>query len=286
MATCKNCGKKGLFLKLNVRGLCSECAELARSRVPSGQIRFGIGEQTNNEDVVKIGHSEEEAACNFFIDELVKRGKSKEKFRIEHRSQEYTSLFYELSDFLRVKITDNVKWITICLSPEDREKYKDCELFEEQKNKNEAHWKSYFNSIDDLARYVDIAANAPAAEVYGFTRELTEKEQSIADYLVKLFVECGAESEDFYLYNLTNEFELMYHSQFGNIRVKAFAKKPGGYVVDGRFDEYGFKLEKNRLQFEELADLDILKEKYIPEKIKKGLDDKYSSDMKYYIKYK
>jgi len=279
MATCKNCGKKGLFLHLNVRGLCADCAKLAQSVPSSTAITIGIDGINKGREYAGVGHMDEEQVCKYFIDELVKRGKERDKFKIEHRAQDYTSLVYGLSDFMRVKVTSNVKWISIEIGTADREKYKDSPLFEKQTNKNEIHWKSYYDSDEDLKNYVDIAAGAFMAEVYGTVRELTDKEKEAADYLYDLFLECGATPDDFYLYILANEFELIFRSQYGSIRVKAYAKKKGGYIIDNRFDEYKIDAANGKLAYVELNELDILKEKYIPSKIKKALDDKYANDM-------
>lgn len=286
MAKCKNCGKKGLFLHLNARRLCADCAKLAQSVPSSTAITIGIDGINKGREYSAVGHMDEEQVCKYFIEELVKRGKERDKFKIEHRAQDYTSLVYGLSDFMRVKVTSNIKWISISVGTADREKYKDSPMFEKQTNKNEIHWKSYYDSDEDLKNYVNIAAGAFRAEVYGTVRELTEKEKAVADYLYNLFLECCAEPEDFYLYILTSEFELIFHSQYGSVRVKAYAKKKGGYVIDNSFDEYKIDAANGKFTYVELEELDILKEKYIPSKIKKALDDKYVNDMSNYLKYK
>ena len=286
MAICKNCGKKGLFLHLNARGLCADCAKLAQSVPSSTAVTIGIDGINKGREYAAVGHMDEEQVCRYFIDELVKRGKERDKFKIEHRAQDYTSLVYGLSDFMRVKVTSNVKWISIGVGTADREKYKDSPLFQKQTNKNEIHWKSYYDNDEDLKQYVDIAAGAFMAEVYGNVRDLSDKEKEAADYLYDLFLECGAAPEDFYLYILSNEFELIFHSQYGSVRVKAYAKKKGGYIIDNRFDEHKIAAVNGKLAYVELNDLDFLKEKYIPNKIKKALDDKYVDDMSNYIKYK
>lgn len=286
MAICTNCGKRVFLLKLNARGLCEECANKARARVPSGQIAIGCDGIRSNKGLESIGHEAEEKACKFFIENLAARGFDKEKFTIEHRAQDYTSLVYsELSDFLRIKITNSVKWLSIALCEEDREKYYNSPLFTAQKNKNQIHWKSYFDNEEDIERYLDLAANAPRDIFYGTRQTLTEKEKEVAEYLRCMFIECGADADDFYLYILKSEFELLYHSQFGSIRVKVFSRKKGGYIIDSRISEYGFEDNDGRLSFSDISELSLLKDQYIPQKIKDGLNDRYSNDMKHYIKY-
>lgn len=286
MAKCKNCGKKGLFLKLNARGLCPECAAKADAAPKSGQIIIGFNDINIGQEDRAIGHNDEEEACQFFIDELVKRGKELSRFKIEHRSSDYTSLVFDLDDFIRIKITDNVKWISLSLSMEDQQKFMNDPLFASQSNKQVRHWRSDFQSFDDLEKYVDLAEHACMPTTYNYDRDLTDKEKTVADYLMHLFIECGADPNKFYCHILSQEAELIYNSQFGDIRFKAYAKKAGGYIIlDRDFSTAGIKADKNRLPFTELSDLDFLKEHLIPIKIEKGLDSKYSCEMQYYAKY-
>lgn len=287
MSKCKSCGKSGLFLFINSRGLCKDCAEKNKNLTSQIKIHIGLDDiNTPKIGVEKLGHEDEERACEYFIDELVKKGRNRDKFKIEHRAQEYTSLVYGLSDFIRIKITDNTKWISIFVSDEDKKKYENSPLFVKQIDKAAFHWKSYFESFDDLSKYIDLAFNAPVVEVYGTDRPLTEKENEVAEYLVNLFKECGANKDDFFLYILSNEYELIYHSQLGRVRVKVYGKKKGGYISDAKFSEYGIEVEKDRFSFIELSELDILKERFIPGVINRALVvDKYNSDMQYYKKY-
>ena len=283
MPQCVNCGKRGLFLKLNVRGLCSECAEKVKMMPKSGQIIIGINDGITD---VSVGHNREEDVCNYFINELVKRGKKRDMFKIQHRAEDYTSLFFDMNDFIRVKYTSNVHWISIALTSDDQQKYMSDLLFSKQFNKNMRHWKSEFNTFSDLSRYVDMAENACFIVTYNYDRELTLNERKVMDYLMKLFVDCGARQEKFYCQILSQDASVIYYSQFGDIRFKAYAKKQGGYIVlDRIFSDAGIMGENGRYPFKELSELDFLKEKLIPLKIEKGLDDTYSSDMKYFSKY-
>lgn len=272
MTRCKGCGKKGLFLKLNARGLCMECAEKAQMAPKSGQIHLSINDVSENKENEALGHSDEIVACQFFIDKLVERGKDRSLFKIEHRASDYTSLVYDgVNDFLRVKITDNVSWISIALTNDDQKLHFDDPLFNSQKNKNQRHWRSDFNSIDQLPRYLEIAETACIPILLGTERLVTDKEKIIADYLYDSFLSCGAEPENMFFYTLAQEFELLYMCGAGNIRFKAFVKKPGGYlIIDRDYEAIKIKGEKGKYFFVELSELDCLKEKLIPLKIKRG----------------
>ncbi len=286
MARCRECGKKGLFLKLNARGLCEECAEKAKMASKSGQIIFTDDIKNTDDNYASIGHNDEVSACQFFIDRLVERGKEIEKFKIEHRASDYTSLVYDgYNDFIRIKLTDNVSWVSIALSREDQNKYMNDPLFDSQRNKNQRHWRSDLDSIDQLQQYVDMAENACISISLEEVRELTEKEKTVADYLYDLFVECGAKPKYIYYDTFSQELAILYKCINGRIKFKAYAKKPGGYIImDHDFDSTKIKGEKHRFLFSELSELDCLKEKVIPLKIQSGDEmAKYYKD--HYTRY-
>lgn len=286
MATCKECGKKGLFLKLNARGLCPDCAEKAKAAPRSGQFTISIGGVNAGAEYASIGHGDEEAACQYFIDELVKRGKDKALFKIDHRAADYTSLVYdEFNDFIRIKMTDNVCWISLALTNDDQKAHMDDPLFSSQADKGKRHWRSDFDDIGQLERYLELAENACHSIPLGTPRDVTEKEKIIADYLYDLFIKCGAEPEYMYYYTLANEFELLYRCGAGAVRFKAYARKPGGYInIDRDFEAAKIKGEKYRFAFSELSELDCLAEKLIPIKINNGIEyEKYSKE--HYTRY-
>lgn len=268
MTVCSGCGKKGLFLKLNARGLCSDCAEKANT---SGQIVISAAGVNTRASYADLGHNAETDACQYFIDRLVERGKDRNLFKIDHRAADYTSLVYdEFNDFIRIKITNNVAWISIALSKEDREMYADDPLFYEQKNKNQRHWRSDFESIDQLCIYLDMAENACVSMGIGSPREATDQEKRIADYLFDLFMSCGAEPENMYYITYADEFELAYMMANTGIQFKAYAKKPGGYLRLDNYMSTVLKGEKNKYPFADLAELDCLKAEVIPYKIDQG----------------
>ncbi len=284
MPVCKHCGKKGLFLKLNARGLCDDCAKLAAETESKTVVTIDPF-ATSRSETESIGHESEESLCKTIINELVNRGFNASDFRIEHRTLDYTSVFKGLSDFLRVKSTDNVQWVSILVTPQDIEKYKDSPLFERQVNKSEFHWKAYINTGSNLQQYYDIIENAArsATDVYGDNRELTEQEKPVVDYLASLLVECGANENDMYLYLLANELDLIYHSIAGSIRLKAYKKKGGYVLINERFKEQSKLADNGKLVFSEIEELNILKENYIPFLIEEA--NVTPHDMSHYIKY-
>ena len=271
MAQCSGCGKKGLFLKLNARRLCEECAQKAQDANGFGEIRISVDGVSKASNKTDLGHADEVSICQYFIDRLVERGKDIEMFKIEHRSSDYTSLVYdERNDFLRVKMTENTAWLSIALSDEDCIKYADDPLFYDQKNKNQRHWKSYFESIEQLPIFVDMAYNACFTVGLGSARAVKDQERIVADYLYDLFVSCGAEEDRMYYITYSDEFELTYNTANMGIQFKAYAKKPGGYLRMDYDMQRIIGWDDIKYPFSELTDLDCLKDEIIPRKIDYG----------------
>lgn len=272
MAQCTGCGKKGLFLKLNARRLCEECAAKAKELQEVGALHISVDGVNPEAKYKDLGHADEMSVCQYFIDRLVERGKDARMFKVEHRSTDYTTLVYdESNDFLRVKMTDRVAWLSIALSDEDCQKYADDPLFYSQENKNQRHWKAYFESMDQLSQFVDMAEHACVPSIVGTPREAKDHERRVADYLYDLFISCGAEPENMFYITWADEFSLNYACA-GGIQFKAYAKKPGGYLRMS-FDEdikLNLRSEKNKCFFDDLSDLDCLKDEMIPRIIEQG----------------
>ncbi len=278
MAICKNCGKKGLFLKLNSRGLCSECAELMKNVPSSGTIVIAPSGVNEDSTYKAIGHCDEEAACNYLIDELEKNGFDRDKLRIEHRAKDYTSLFYALQDIARIKITDKVKWISIPLREEDRNNPEISSFFEE-KTLGLGHCKSYFDSIDSLSTYVKFLSVLTPIEHFGTSRELTDNEKEAINYTHQYMVSLGANADCFYLYTLSQEVELIYKSWHCAVRYKLYKKKKGG-----RISYRTITNSHNSDVFVELSDI-TKHEKELVKTIQYANSDMFAYDMSDYIKY-
>lgn len=89
-------------------------------------------------------------AANTIIDDL---GIDKSLFKYVKPCDDYSTIQYKGFDFIRIKYTDNSKWIRIPMTTEMRKKYMDDPLFDAEKNKNKVMWKS---TIKDLRDYKDI----------------------------------------------------------------------------------------------------------------------------------
>lgn len=77
--------------------------------------------------------------------------------QIRKTNSSYTSVFYgDYNDFVRFKLTDRTKWISIRIPHTERNIYIDSPLFVSQKNKNQLHWKTIISSIDDLHQFQEL----------------------------------------------------------------------------------------------------------------------------------
>ena len=204
----------------------------------SNSIIIGRQHQTHN-DSDKYKESEditwgdikkqEEEICQYFISHL-SSNHDKNKFSIEHRSEEYTSLFYGNNNFIRIKYTPESKWISISPSNEDRVIHINNPLFDMQLNKNQSHWKSKIFSKEDLDKYLDIANNACYELKVCGDEPLTAQEKAVADELSNLMIRAGAKDGHFKYRHLSDHAEICYIQ--GRIRFKCLKKKPSWIETD------------------------------------------------------
>ena len=95
----------------------------------------------------------EESAYNKILN-LISESADLSKVHLEKNSDAYTSLVYgKYNDFVRFKLTERTKWISIRMIPSDRQANKDNPLFADQKNKNQLHWKVKIKNIDEIFSY-------------------------------------------------------------------------------------------------------------------------------------
>lgn len=133
---CSNCGSK---VEEDSK-YCGKCGNLLYS------VSFNIQGTTNEYEFVDT----EIEAADTIIDNL---GIDKSLFKYVKPSNDYTTIQYKDYDFVRLKYTNNAKWIKIPMSTEMKKKYKDNSLFDAEENKNKVMWKS---NIKDLHDYKNI----------------------------------------------------------------------------------------------------------------------------------
>lgn len=83
------------------------------------------------------------------------------QIHLEKRSDSYTSMVHgERNDFLRFKLTDRTKWISVRLTPSDADANISNPLFAAQSNKNMAHWKAKISKVSDISQFKTFILNA------------------------------------------------------------------------------------------------------------------------------
>lgn len=93
-------------------------------------------------------------------------------------SDSYTSVCYGegvATDFLRFKLTDRTKWMSLSMAQKDKKVNKDNPFFAAQKNKNQRHWKAQLVSIGDFVPYMDLIINS-INEIISWDTGKTEKQ--------------------------------------------------------------------------------------------------------------
>ena len=97
------------------------------------------------------------------MDALAEKGVDVGKIRIEERSNNYKTICYGNTgniDFLRFKLTERTKWISLSVSQQDRKTNKENPFFSSQKNKGQRHWKASMKKTDDFLPYIDLIINS------------------------------------------------------------------------------------------------------------------------------
>lgn len=92
-----------------------------------------------------------EQIINAIIDEFIISD-----FNIVKNCNDYSTLQYKQRDLVRIKYTNNSKWISLLMVDKKcKEDNINNPIFENEKNKNKLHWKSLLNN-DDIHVYIPL----------------------------------------------------------------------------------------------------------------------------------
>ena len=108
------------------------------------------------EPIKELNPSIYEQEAYKFIFNLICNQRECENLLLERRNDDYLSIVIGEYDFLRFKLSDRTKWLSVLIPPILKSKYVDSPLFKEQKNKNQIQWKSKFNDISELNNYEQV----------------------------------------------------------------------------------------------------------------------------------
>lgn len=198
---------------------------------------------------------EEEIICHYFIDHLSDI-KDKSKFKIEHRSKDYTTLFYGNNDFMRVKYSALAKWISFSLSEYDRHKYENDPLFDLTQKKSSIHWRASINSHDDLFKFLQIAEHACYEQKVAGSDPPTEAEKVICDYIKELLLSLGAH-ENYITYHHYDSYAKINYCGRDIFKFKILKSKANYAILEQAIAKKAkLKLDtKNHLSFTSVDDL-------------------------------
>lgn len=124
-------------------------------------MKFKIGDNDysiligrKSEKVESSSYDNEVDILNNFINTYL--ADYKDKLHIVSNTSHYTTLRYGIMDLLRLKYSEKTKWLTILITPKVKKEYIDNDLFTNQKNKNQLHWKSFIDDPSELSNFVEI----------------------------------------------------------------------------------------------------------------------------------
>lgn len=116
------------------------------------EFTFLVGRMT--EKTESTSYDNEVDILNNFVDSYLTD--YKDKLHIVSNSSSYTTLRYGIMDLIRLKYSEKAKWLTIFMPPKVNKEYIDNDLFTNQKNKNQIHWKSFIDDSSELSNFVEI----------------------------------------------------------------------------------------------------------------------------------
>lgn len=96
------------------------------------------------------------------------------KISLQKNSDSYTSVCYKEgigADFLRFKLTERTRWMSLSIANEDVDKYRDDLFFAAQKNKNQRHWRANLVNIDSFVPYKQLIVNSINEIIYWKSKE-------------------------------------------------------------------------------------------------------------------
>lgn len=105
-----------------------------------------------DERALDLNTDEKEVAATI-ISTLVASGIDAPKLEVVRKSDDYATIIYHGSewnvDIARFKFTPRAKWVSIEVPESRRSELLEHSMFDAQKNKRQAMWKSKINSIED-----------------------------------------------------------------------------------------------------------------------------------------
>lgn len=151
---------------------------------------------------------------------------------IVNKSSNYSTITYKHCDILRIKWTDQEKWIRFFMSPSMKEKYLDRDVFEDQHNKNESFWIKHFSAYTEPETFSDIVLDAIKTIDDSKSPEVTGENRIIAEAAKKAIAKHTKDDENYYV-NVANKTVLMYYGKcVMMLEWKLMKNKPNRLYID------------------------------------------------------
>ena len=221
-----------LFKKKN-----SEKKEIKEYKNSSQIVLSTVQDDNAMSDYVNNAKDMEEDICSTIKNKLLNDKKPMYSFSIEHKSMDYTTLTYRKNDLVRVKWSEETKWIKLPIFDDMVDKYINDDRFIAQSNKKEYMWKSSCTSLNDLdVMYPIIVEAFDLIEAIKPTISLSDQEKEYVQAAAKVLADITNDSENIYLSRTTDRISIMYKGSTAcSIDLKPYKKKPWRYLT-GRGD--------------------------------------------------
>lgn len=93
----------------------------------------------------------------------------------ERRSTNYLSIVaFSDYDFIRLKMGEKAKWVSVFLSPKDRSELASDVRFAGVSNKKQIHWKVSLSTVEDLEKHVDLFQLAFSSASWSYQKTISK----------------------------------------------------------------------------------------------------------------
>lgn len=120
--------------------------------------------------------AEEKSAIDLIYKALSELETSTAHIHVERRSTNYLSIVaFSDYDFIRLKIGERAKWVSVFLSPKDRSELKNDVRFANISNKKQSHWKINLSCTEDLIKHADLFQRAFSSASWSYEKTISKR---------------------------------------------------------------------------------------------------------------
>lgn len=175
---------------------------------------------------------------------FLEEGYKTEDFSIEHRSQEYTTLFYKAYWIARLKWTPDTKWIKIASNDGDQVLYLQSEKDISEKASISKQFIEYINQIEENRH------------------SFSDEEQMILNDIRQIFLSCGFEKDNIEYVKMSGGLRISEPTHYIYISIKIYKRKKNQVLLR---DEKG---QEKAYEFDSISDIETVLEDYLKKRRK------------------